>query len=389
MGGEVALSVVLLVCTGLLIRSVDNLRRVDAGFSAERVLTQRVTAPTTRYPDRAAVHRAHDRIREEVERLPGVIRAATSNLFPFSGTNWEMRFQTSDGGTGDPPVSVLYTAASPGYFDVFSIRLVQGRLFTGEDRTDTEPVVVIDETAAQRFWPGEDPVGRTISVDAVQRGDEFVPRWRRIVGVVEHVRNYELTEPSRIEAYVPLVQSPCCSTLWLTVKTEGDPAELAPAVRDVVREFDPEMPVFRVSTMRTVLDGETAVHRSLQTLFVGFGLLALLLGVIGIWGVVASGAARRRREIGIRMALGSAPTRAAAAVATDGLRWVAGGLLSGLLLAVFAGRILESLLVGVTPLDPPTLAAVAFLLVLSAGIAAWLPARRSAGLAPARVLREE
>lgn len=388
-GGEVALSVVLLVCAGLLVRSVTNLRTADTGFSAEGVLTQRLTAPRDRYPDRGAILRVMEEIRDEVERLPGVTHVASSNLFPFSRTNWEMLFREPSRWPAEDAESVLYTAATPDYFDVFSIRLVRGRLLTEEDRGNTEPVVVIDETAAERYWPGEDPVGRVVSVDDVQEGDEFVPRWRTVVGVVEHVRNYELTERSRVEAYVPLAQSVCCRTLWLTVRTTGDPGALAPGVRDVVRGIDPEIPVFRVNTMRAVIAGETAVHRTVQAMFTAFGALALLLGAVGIYGVVASGATRRRREIAVRVALGSAPGRAARIVAVGGLRWVVAGLVVGLLGAPLAGAVIRSLLVDVSPLEPSVFAVASGVLILSALLAAWLPTRRAAGVDPAEVLREE
>lgn len=388
-GGEVALSVVLLVCAGLLVRSVTNLRSADTGFSAEGVLTQRLSAPSDRYPDRAAVLRVMEEIRTGVERLPGVTAVASSNLFPFSRTNWEMLFREPSRWPEEEAESVLYTAATPDYFDVFSIRLLRGRLLTEEDRANTEAVVVIDETAAERYWHGDDPIGRRVSVDDELVDGEWVPRWRTIVGVVGHVRNYELAEPSRVEAYVPLEQSACCRTLWLTVRTTGDPAALASRVRDVVRGVDPEIPVFRVNTMRAVLAGETAVHRAVRAMFGVFGGLALLLGAVGIYGVVATGAARRRREIAVRVALGSAPRRAAGVIAAAGLRWVGVGLVVGLLAAPLAARVFRSLLVGVDPLEPSVLAAAAGVLVLSAALAAWLPIRRAAGVDPADVLREE
>lgn len=389
-GVEVALSVMLLVCTGLLVRSVANLQSIDTGFSSEGVLVQRMSVPRERYPDRLSVAQLQESVREEIARLPGVSSAAVSNLYPFSRTNWEMLFRDPERWPAEDAESVLFTAASPAYFDVFSIRLLRGRLFTDADRADTEPVVVIDETAAERAWPGEDPIGKIVAVDDVPEGDDFVPLWRTVIGVVSHVRNYELTEPSRIEAYVPIDQSyGCCRTVWLTVRTEGDPAALAPAVRRIVRDADPEMPVYRVDTMRAVVDREMAVHRAVQALFVVFGILALALGAVGVYGVVASLTRRRRQEIGLRVALGSTPAAAVGHVAGQGIRWVLAGLVVGIVASTLAGRTIESFLVGVRPWDPAVLVGASLALVLAASAALLLPARRAVREGPAEVLKEE
>lgn len=386
---EVALSVVLLVCTGLLVSSVDNLQSADTGFSATGVFVQRVSAPRARYPSRESRSQVQHEIRERVAGLPGVASAALSNLYPFSGTNWEMRFRQPSTWPAERGESVLYTAASTDYFDVFSIKLQRGRLFTDADRVDSDPVVVIDETAAERYWPGSDPIGQQIAVDDRREGDEFVPHWRTIVGVVGHVRNYELATPSRIEAYVPLSQSAaCCSTLWLTVRTTGDPGALIASVRGVVNAIDPGIAAYRVNTMQGVVDGETAIHRSIQKLFVVFGLMALLLGAIGIFGIVAASVVRQRRDIAVRVALGSAPASEANNVVLNNLRWVAGGLVVGLVAALLAGNTLGSLLVDVRPFEPSVMASSTAVLAVAALFAAWIPARRAAQVDPVTALRE-
>ncbi len=386
---EVALSVVLLVCTGLFVSSVRNLKTADTGFAADGVLVQRVSPPGPRYPTRAERSQVQHEIRERVTRLPGVTHAALSNLYPFSRTNWEMRFRQPSTWPAEQGESVLYTAASPDYFDVFSIELLRGRLFSDVDEIDSEPVVLIDETAAERYWPNEDPLGQRIAVDDVREGDDFVPRWRTIVGVVGHVRNYDLAEPSRIEAYVPLVQSAaCCSTLWLTVRTTGDAGALVPSVRNVINEIDPEIAAYRVNTMEAVVERETAVHRAVQKIFVVFGASALLLGVIGISGIVAASVTRRRRDIAVRVALGSAPAAQANLVALTNLRWVAGGLIIGLFAATLAGSALRSMLVDVRPFEPSILLSSTAVLTAAALLAAWFPARRAAQVDPATVLRE-
>jgi predicted permease len=388
--GEVALSIVLLVMAGLVVRSVGNLRGVDTGFQTEGVLTMRVSVPGSDYPNREAAHAVQQEIRSRVEALPGVQHAGLSNLFPFSQTNWEMLFRESTRWPAEEGRSVLYTSATPEYFAVYGIELVRGRLIEAGDVAESEPVVVIDETAVEAYWPGEDPIGRTVAVDDVAEGDAFVPRWRRVVGVVRHVRNYELTEPSRIEAYVPLAQSPaCCSTLWLTVRTAGDPAALADPVRGVIGQVNPSIATYRTQTMASVISAETATHRAVRTLFAVFGGLALLLSAVGIYGVVAYNTARRTREIGLRVAIGAEPRQVATRVAFEGLQWVFWGVTLGLAVATVAARALGSLLFEVGPLDGVTFATAAAVLTVAALIAAWLPARRAASLDPAAVLRQE
>ena len=388
--GEVALTVALLVCTGLLVRSVGNLQGVDPGFTADGVLVQRMSAPRDRYPDAASVEGVYETLRQNLVATPGVGAVALSNLYPFSRTNWEMEFRDPARWPAEDPPSVLYTASTPEYFDVFSIRLLQGRLFTDADRFDTEPVVVIDETAAAHAWPGEDPIGKRISVDNEPVDGEFVPLWRTVIGVVSHVRNYDLAEPSRIEAYVPLAQSRvCCRTVWLSVRSDGDPAALAPTVRRVVRDVDSEMPLYRVSTMSAVVAQETVIHRAVRSLFLVFGLLALALGGVGVYGVVASLTRRRRREIGLRVALGATPVDAVGRVAGSGMRWVGLGLIIGLAGSLAAGRAVQSFLVGVRPWDPSSLLLASGTLILAALIATIVPAWRALGVGPAEVLKEE
>ncbi|MGI9628249.1 MAG: ADOP family duplicated permease [Longimicrobiales bacterium] len=388
--GEIALSVVLLVCTGLLITSVKNLESADTGFNSAGVLVQRVSVPRARYQTSESRALVQHEIRERVAALPGVVNAASSNLYPLSRTNWEMMFRQPSTWPEERGESVLYTAASADYFDVFSIELLAGRLFGAADGADAPPVVIIDETAAERYWPGEDPIGQLISVDDVREGDEFVPLWRTIVGVAGHVRNYELGRPSRIEAYVPLSQSAaCCTTLWLTVRTSGDPSGMASPVRQVINAIDSEIATYRVNTMQSVVDNETAIHRAVERLFGVFGAIALILGAIGITGIVAASVTRRRRDIAVRVALGSAPMSEAASVAVGNLRWVGGGLLAGLVGSSLAGNALRSLLVDVTPFEPAVLAYSLLVLGTVALLAAWVPALAAARLDPVSILKEE
>ncbi|NNL29420.1 MAG: hypothetical protein HKO77_00275, partial [Gemmatimonadetes bacterium] len=328
---EMALCVAVLACTGLLVKSVGNLQSVDPGFSPEGVLVQRMSMPGDRYGSRAEIEAARGRIDERVRAIPGVRAVAFANLYPFSGTNWEMLFRDPETWPAQEAPSVLYTAATTDYFEVFSIDLVRGRLFTDADRRDAPPVVIVDETAAELAWPGEDPIGKRVSVDDVLVDGEYVPLWRTVVGVVPHVRNYDLAQVSRIEAYVPLAQSGgCCRTTWLAVKSEGAAEGLAREVRAAVNEVDPSIPLYRVDPTRSVLQRETGLHRAVRGLFVCFGLLALILAMVGVYGVVSALATRRAREIGVRMALGATPGDAARTVAAGGVWWIALGLFPGL-----------------------------------------------------------
>lgn len=385
---ELALCVAVLACTGLLVKSVGNLQSVDPGFSPDGVLVQRMSMPSDRYESREAIEAARARIDERVRAIPGVRGVAFSNLYPFSGTNWEMLFRDPDTWPAEDAPSVLYTAATTDYFDVFSIELIRGRLFTEADRGDAPPVVIVDETAAALAWPGEDPIGKRVSVDDVLVDGEYVPLWRTVVGVVPHVRNYDLARVSRIEAYVPLAQSGgCCRTTWLSIKSDGDVEGLTGAVRAAVTEVDPAIPLYRVDSMRSVLQRETGLHRAVRGLFVCFGLLALILAMVGVYGVVSALANRRTREIGVRMALGATPGDAARTVASDGVRWIALGLFPGLLVAVAGGRAMGALLVEVAPWDPLVLGGSAVVLAITAAAAAWVPSRRVASLGPAGVLK--
>ena len=385
---EMGLCLAVLACTGLLVRSVGNLQSVDPGFSPDGVIVQRMSMPAERYGSREEIEAARASIGERVRALPGVRDVAFSNLYPFSGTNWEMLFRNPDTWPAEEAPSVLYTAATPDYFDVFSIQLSEGRLFTSADRADAPPVAIVDETAAELAWPGQDPLGKRVSVDDVLVDGEYVPLWRTVVGVVSHVRNYDLARVSRIQAFVPLAQSGgCCRTTWLSVKGDEGAEGLAGAIRAAVNEVDPGIPLYRVDSMGSVLERETGLHRAVRGLFACFGLLALVLAVVGVYGVVSALANRRAREIGVRLALGATPSSAARTVAADGLRWIATGVVPGLIAAVLGGRAMGALLVDVSPWDPVALVGSSLVLLLTAAVASWLPGRRIAQMGSARVLK--
>ena len=394
---QVALSLVLLVGAGLLLRSVRNLASVDKGFRAEGVVAARLAQPRGAFASRDAWLAFYDDLLGRVEAAPEVERAGLALLAPLSGRSWERRV-IAEGAPFDPDAapSVLFNIVSERYFDVMGIPLQRGRAFTPADAQDAPPSVVIDATMAERFWPGEDPVGRRLTL-MEPVGDEDDPNapeevvWRTVVGVVPNVRHYELTSVSRVEAYVPMRQAFRASGVSLTVlaQARSDAASVPALLRRSVAELRPDIPLADLRPVSGYVDDELAPSRSLGATTSLFAVVAVLLAALGIFGVLSLAVARRAPEIGVRMAVGASPRDVVGMVLRRAVALVAVGTGLGIAGSALAGRALGAFLFDVRRWDVGVYGAGIALLLSVAMVAALVPALRAARTSPVRVLREE
>jgi putative ABC transport system permease protein len=383
---ELAFAVLLLIGAGLMVRTFQSLQRVDVGFDPENVLALTISLPTSSYPDDGSVVSFFERLLPEVEALPGIRRAAAVRILPLASGigSWSIDIEGYEEQPGEDPQGD-FQSVTPGYFETMGIRLLEGRLLEPTDDATAMPVVVINRTMADAYWP-EGALG--------QRFRAGTPEWVTIVGVIEDVSRNALVDEARTEMYHPHNQYPIAMsyaprTMTLVVKGAGDPRPLFPPIREVVRRVDPNLPVSGVRTVEDVLSAAVAGERFTMTLLSIFGVLALLLAVVGIYGVQAYSVSRRTHEIGIRMALGAGQRCVLSLVLRESLGMVALGLLVGTVLALGLTRLMAALLYGVGATDPLTFMAVPALLGACALLATWIPARRASGVPPTEALRSE
>jgi predicted permease len=385
---ELALAVILLVGAVLLLKSFWILRQVDPGFQAAGVLKAEVQLPAGRYPvdfaawpDFKEMHAFTAALLERAARLPGVEAVAIAGNHPLDPgftNSFEVVGREAEARSW-PEITIR--RVSPGYFRTVGLKLLRGRLIRDSDGTFAPPVLLINQAAADRFFPGRDPLGAQI---------RFWGADRTIVGVAANERFHGLAVRPSIGVYVPLAQAPSAGGAHvLLVRAIADPLALAPAVRAAIRELDPGLAVFGLESLEQTLAGSFAERRFTLVLVGLFASLALLIAAIGLYGVLSFGVARRTREIGVRMALGARPERVLGMVVGEGLRVTLVGITGGLLGALALTRLLASLLFGVTPTDPITFAAVAIFLALEAVAASYVPARRAARVDPAVALRDQ
>ena len=384
--GELALSLVLLVGAGLMSKSLYRIVHADAGFNPAHVLVANFTLPDTPYRDEAKSRAFVRQVVANLEAVPGV--EAAGYKLPLLG-GWQNGFYV-DGRPIPPPGQYQTTDMSrltPDAFRAMGIRLLRGRSFDERD-TETAPLVcIVDETLAAQSWPGEDPLGKRIGVDGPPMPGKD-PIWRTVVGVVGHVKNYGVDQPSRFETYVPNAQRPGQGGA-LIIRAAADPAALTSAVRAAVRSVDPGVPLFGVSEMEEVMAQNTASRRLSVELIAAFAGLALLLASLGIYGVISYLVVRRRHEIGVRLAVGAQRKDILQLVMGQGARLAGIGLVAGLIGSLGAGRALSSLLFQVNPFDPMTLGSVSVVLLAVALVACYLPARRAMRVDPLVALRHE
>lgn len=379
---EMSLATVLLVAAGLLASSLWRLQSVDPGFALEDRAAVELSLPAAGYPTAEPVEGFYRPLVERVERLPGVAGASVGQWIPLEGAvNWGYEVEGSTEGVRFAD----YNLVGPSYFEVLEIPVVRGRSFEWRDMAEDRPVVIVTEALARVLWPGEEAIGRRINVNIDRR------IWREVVGVVGEVRNRNLGSDPTGMLYFPPVDLPFSGPrqMHLVVRERGEGDVRVADLRRIVAALDPTVPVGSVRPLEAVVAASEAQRRFLMTLLTGFGALALGLAGVGLYGVLSYTLSLRTREIGVRIALGADR----ASVVTMALReagLLAGvGLLLGLGGAVVVSRLLTSFLYGVTPVDPWTYGGAVAFLVVVAGAATWIPARRAAGLDPTEALRKE
>ena len=389
--GQAALSLVVVLAAGLALRSLEALRSEDPGVVTTGVVTFDLALPTSSYPDPEGVARAYRTLRERVEALPGVVSAAATSTMPLVGPPGRSDFLPEGealGGDGVPAWNAHFTAVLPGYFETLGIPVLRGRAPTAADDATSTPVVVVSRALVERYWPGEDVLGRRITF-FVGADD---PPWLTIVGVVGDVRA-EMASPSDPQVYLPHDQLRAIGfgrggSMTVVVRAAVDAAGLAPALRAAVAEMDPRLPVSNLRTMEEVVDRAVARPRLTASLLGAFGLVALLLAAVGIYGVVSYTVARRTREIGVRVALGAHRGQVVRLMVREGAAPAVLGAAVGLAAALAGAAALRGLLYGVSPTDPVSFTVLPLVLLAVAGLAAWVPARRATRVAPTEALRE-
>lgn len=379
---EVALALVLLAGSGLMLRSLSNLLAVDPGFDPGNLLTLRISVPPGEVaPD--SLPGFYDRLQAEIAALPGVQRVALGNCPPLSGgcNGTIMTFaDRPQQATGNAMVGVHWV--SPSWFQTLRVPLVRGRVFTESDRLDAPKVVVLNEEAVRRYFPGEDPIGKRVAVyqGGFHTGAE-------VIGIVGNVRFGTIDSLPMPDVFISHGQARR-SGMMIFVRTTGDPSALAPSVRERIRQFAPRDPVYDVRPMRARVSSATSQARFSALLLGGFAVIALALAMLGIYGVMSFAVAQRTREIGIRMALGADKGRVLSLVVGEGVLLAGVGVTIGLVAALMLTRVLGNLLFGVAPNDPWTYGVMVVLLAIAACGASWIPARRAAGVDPVQALRQ-
>jgi putative ABC transport system permease protein len=387
MVGELAMAVVLLVIAGLLIQSLYRLQQVNSGLQPENVLTFAVGLSEVKYNSDRQTQFFID-LKNRLESTPGVQSASTIYPLPLSGDRFSISFAIE--GRPVPPQdepSADFFTTGVGYFRTMGIPLIKGRDFDDRDKHGSTPVIIVTETFARRHFPGEDPIGKRIEpgISSIEGEDSMM---REIVGIVGDVRNRGLSTEPRAAYYVPATQVPFSQMVAVT-KTAGEPRNLIPAVTRVVNGMDQDTPLFEVKSMEEYLSASVAAPRFSTTLLSIFAGVALVLTVVGLYGVMSYSVAQRTNEIGIRLALGAQSRDVLLMVVKHGSRLILIGLVIGLAVAFALTRWIASLLFGVKANDPFTFAAVALLLAIVALLACYVPALRATKVDPMEALRCE
>jgi putative ABC transport system permease protein len=384
---EVALSVVLLAGAGLLFRSFMRLQSVNAGFTAQQVLTAQLSPAGPKFQEDADLVAFYDRVLERARAIPGVVSAGTINTLPLAGgPTIAFRIEGRPVLTVDKWVPTNFRSVSPDYFQTMSIPVMQGRTFTAEDRTGAPRKLMINQALAQRDFPDEDPVGKRITLGNTDENNQ--PIWFEIIGVTANVRSEQLREDPPPELYFSASQL-TFQKMAVVVRSTVEPESLAPALRQAVAEVDRTVPVAQVQTMEHIVSESVTEPRFNLFLLGLFGAIALLLSAAGIYGVTAYTVTQRTHELGIRVALGAQVSDVLKLVLGQGMAVIGMGLVIGLAAAFGLMRLLRSLLFGVGENDPLTFAAITLVLLFVALLACYLPARRATKVDPMIALRYE
>ncbi len=380
---QVALSLLLLVSAGLLIRSFDKLLRVNVGFKPEQLLSLEYRLPRTKYKEPAAQWNFHRQVVERLQQIPGVQSASLVRGLPFSGNGGTTAITLPD---REPPSKgmepeVMFNTAMPNYFETIGIPFIKGRLFNNQDQVNTPSVLIINETMARKFWPNQDPLGKQVKF--VEDGTTGT-----VIGVVGDAKHYWLEEESRPQMYAAYSQQP---GIFATVvmRTSVEPLSLAETVRQAIWKVDSDQPMWKIRTVEFLVNRSVADRKFLLALMGIFAALALLLTMIGLYGVISYLINQRTQEIGIRMALGAQAGDILRMVLKQGMTLVFAGVALGLGAAWLLTRLISRLLYQVSATDPITFASISLLLITVALLACYLPARRATKVDPLVALRYE
>jgi predicted permease len=408
MGAQVALALVLLVASGLMVRSLQKLRAIDPGFDASSTLTFRLGLPNRSYASLDAVVAGHHAILDRLAALPGVVRASATSCLPLaggcSGNTIKIEGRTYPPGT-TPPLA-LFRAVAGGYFETMGTRILRGRGIERADVDRAAPIVVVSDTLARKYFPGEDPIGRRMwsNRPPARTGQVVEPVWLTVVGIAADVPTRALAgpnEPSRLPLlYMPLsiasgpggqgmTIGPEAAVLSYVVRTAIAPEAILPSVRREIDAVDKGLALAQTKTLQDILDGAAAQMAFTMVLLAIAAGVTLILGAIGTYGVMSYIVSQRTGEIGVRLALGAEPGKVAGMIARQGGCVALTGASVGLGVAFAGTRLIESLLYGISPRDPGVFAATSAILIAVALAACWLPARRAARLSPMEALRTE
>ncbi|MGQ0650119.1 MAG: ABC transporter permease, partial [Gemmatimonadaceae bacterium] len=377
-GVEFALAVMLMVTSGLAMRSLLNLRTTDLGFSPESVMSARLRLPAGQYGGQRWIQ-LQERVVAEARQLPGTTNAAMTLLMPLSDRSWELT-TTAEGRTGENEGEhTLFNMVTPEYFSTLGVPILRGRGFTAADRTNAPPVVVIDEVMAATLWPGQDALGKRLTIQELIPGstDSTAILYREVVGITKNVRHYAVAEASRPQAYIPVQQAYRRSSggLYVAVRTRGDAALMARSLREAVGRIDPGIALSDVRTVESYVEDNLGVANIVGWLLSAFGMIAMLLSAVGIFAVTAYSVARRTREFGVRVALGGSPRALIGSGIGRGVALAGAGTVAGLFGAWMLSRLLEQTLYGVPRFDLLTYAGLSGILLVVSAIASWVPSR--------------
>ena len=389
--GEVALSLVIVILAGLVVRSFSALTDTDPRMDPNDLVAFSISLPSTAYPDDGSVPVEFERLLDELRAVPGVRAASAATTLPFGGrSQWD--FQLDDRpprAEGEMAWNAGNSYVATDYFETMGIPVLRGRAFNEQDGPDAPLVAIVSETLVERYWPGQDVLGKRIGYQM----DDGVP-WMTIVGVVPDPVASSLDQEPYQHVYVPQAQAErstygVARTLRVAVRAAVPVERIIPSLRATVAEFDPNLPLYELATMEQTVRDSYAGPRVTTTLLGIFALIALVLAAVGIYGVIAYSVAGRTREIGVRVALGAERSEINRMILTEGSRPVVLGIAIGLVGAWYATRLVESMLFGVRATDPLTFSVLPLGLLLVGIVACWIPARRATRVAPTEALRDE
>jgi predicted permease len=382
--GQVALALMLLVGAGLLVRSFQNLQRVDLGFDPSDVIATQIQLPTARYPDAAARMGFFTELEARLSSLPGVESVGSITNLPLAGQDGDTNFNVEGAPLPEQGLepSVWLRRVTPDYFDAVDLEIVRGRAFTAADDAEAPRVIIVNETLERDYFDGQ-AVGKRLNVNSV---DE--PVWREIVGVARDIKNFGIRAPSRNAMYLPFAQAPT-GFMYATVETAAAPESMMNAIRTEVAELDPDIALGQLQPMEELVTGSLATDRFTTSLLTGFAFVALLLAVVGLYGVVSYSVSTRLREMGVRIALGAPGADIRGLVLRWALGLAAGGIVLGALGAAAVSRLMQGLLYGVEATDVTTFTVVALLMAAAALLSSLVPALRATRVDPIQVLKSE